>query len=120
MKKSLKINSQGDLEFNEENGDLKMIEGTEEIVQRVKISISINETEWPFNLNLGVPYIQLMKRKAPNEDFKSEIRAELNKDDRIVEIEEINIERDREKRILYINFRVRLENGELIEESVVI
>lgn len=115
---SILLNESGDIEFDE-NGMLKLVDETDEIVQRNKIALSINQGEWIFNTNLGVPWVKLMKDKFKDErDYEREIKIELDKDDDIEEIENIESEFDREKRILKIEFSGKLVNGDRFTEEV--
>lgn len=116
--KSLKLNQDGDIEFDEMH-NLKMVEGSEEVIQRNKIAISINEGEWIFNKLLGIPWIKMMKDKSKTDrDYEKEIRVVLKNDPDINEDTiEISTEYNGFDRELKINFSGRLVDGTKFESS---
>lgn len=65
--KSLKINEDWDLELDE-NGNLIMVEGEEELLQAACHAIFTFKGEDPFNINNGIPYFEeiLFKKKNKN------------------------------------------------------
>ena len=116
--KSLKVNDQGDIEFNNLH-NLKMVEGLEEVKQRNKLRIGTNQGEWFLNLRFGIPWLEMLRNQEPPSRFRAEIARVLNDDPAIDSIEEINIEFTRESRDLRIDFTA-IVDGEKIREEVVI
>ncbi len=115
---SVLLNEDGDIEFDN-NGMLKLIDGTDEILQRNKIALSINQGEWIFNTNLGIPWVEFMRDKFKDErDYEREIEIELDRDEDIEEIEDISSEFDRARRVLKIEFSGKLVNGDRFTEEV--
>ena len=116
--KSVLLNDNGDIEFDE-SGYLKMVEDTDEVLQRNKIALSINQGEWIFNINLGIPWIEYMRDKFKDVDeYVKEVETKLNTDEDIEEITNIDAEYDRGRRILTIEFEGRLINGDRFTEEV--
>ncbi|MCF8020857.1 MAG: hypothetical protein K9L62_15875 [Vallitaleaceae bacterium] len=116
--KSLYLNDDGDVEFDKMH-NLKMIEGAQEVIQRNKIAISINEGEWIFNKLLGIPWIKMMKDKTKTDrDYEKEVTDILKNDPDINEdTVEINTEYNSFDRELQINFSGRLIDGTVFESS---
>lgn len=116
--KSLYLNDDGDVEFDKMH-NLKMIEGAQEVIQRNKIAISINEGEWIFNKLLGIPWIKMMKDKTKTDrDYEKEVTDILKNDPDINEdTVEINTEYNSFDRELQINFSGRLIDGTAFESS---
>lgn len=116
--KSVYLDENGDVEFDV-NGNLKLINGVEEILQRNKIALSINEGEWIFNINLGIPWVKFMQDKNRDfEDYERELKLELDKDKDIDQIDDVTSSYDREKRLLKLKFSGTLVNGVRFSEEV--
>ena len=115
--KTLKLNSQGDLEFDNRHS-LKLVEDKEEVKQSLKIELSTNVGEWFLNLQFGVPWIEMLSGEPP-ERFRAEISKILNADPAVEEIKSVNVNLNRSQRYLEIGFQVKID-GELINERVVI
>ena len=116
--KTLKIDEQGDLEFDNTK-NLAMVDGTEEVRQRNKLRIGTNQGEWFLNLRFGIPWLKMLRDQEPPSRFRAEIARVLNDDPAIDSIEEINVEFSRENRNLRIEF-IAIVDGEKIREEVVI
>lgn len=116
--KTLKLIN-GDLVFNSRN-NLEMVKEKQEVVQRVKVELSVNKGEWIFNKLFGVPWIELMRDKEKGErDYEREVLKVLKEDKEVVnESIEINVNYDELERVMNIDFIAKLTNGDLIEEQV--
>lgn len=117
--KSLYINSFGDLEFDGLN-NLRMVEGTSEVRQRLWIAIMTNQGEWFLNSDFGVPWLELLGDKNNEEDIKQAILAELQKDDAVEEVANIQLNFDSQTRALTINFAGVFADGNSFNEEVVL
>lgn len=116
--KSLYLSDEGDVEFDEMH-NLKMIDGSEEVIQRNKIAISVNEGEWIFNKLLGIPWIEMMKDKSKTDrDYERQVKDILKSDPDINEDTiEISTEYNGFDRELKIDFSGRLVDGTKFESS---
>jgi hypothetical protein len=110
--KSLYLNRDGDVEFDEMH-NLKMVKDAQEVIQRNRVAISINEGEWIFNKLLGIPWIEMMKDKTKTEsDYENEVLEILKNDPDINENSlEISAEYDEFNRALEISFSGKLVDG---------
>ena len=116
--KTLLLNQEGDLEFGNQY-NLKMVEGVEEVNQRLDITISTNQGEWIFNTILGIPWIKIMNSKGRViERIENHVARVLRQDEDIAEIIDIGIDYDRAKRFVKIKFHALLENGERFSGEV--
>lgn len=116
--KSLYINNDGDIEFDELN-KFKVISGNSEVAQRNKIAISINQGEWIFDILLGIPWVEMMSDKTTTmADYEREIKQILESDEAIKKVEKINTEYTSGTRHLKIDFIAKLVDGTRIEEEV--
>jgi hypothetical protein len=116
--KSIYLNDSGDFEFDSMN-EVKMIEGIDEIKQRLKISLITEMKEWFLNLDFGVPWLKMLGEGDPPEEFRKEVLKVLNADPAVDKINSVKTEFDRANRSLEIDFIVKVgENA--IAESVVI
>ena len=110
--KSLYLNRDGDVEFDEMH-NLKMVKDAQEVIQRNRVAISIDEGEWIFNKLLGIPWIEMMKDKTKTEsDYENEVLEILKNDPDINENSlEISAEYDEFNRALEISFSGKLVDG---------
>ena len=116
--KSLYLNNDGDMEFDEMY-NLKMVDESEEVIQRNKIALSVNEGEWIFNKLLGIPWIKMMKDKSKTDrDYERQVKNILKNDPDINEDTiEISTEYNGFDRELKIDFSGKLVDGTKFESS---
>jgi hypothetical protein len=116
--KSLYLNNDGDMEFDEMY-NLKMVDESEEVIQRNKIALSVNEGEWIFNKLLGIPWIKMMKDKSKTDrDYERQVKDVLKNDPDIDEDTiEISTEYNGFDRELKIDFSGKLVDGTKFESS---
>jgi len=115
--KSLHLNDNGDIEFDN-LGNLKMVEGADEVRQRNKISLSTRKGEWFLNLNFGIPWLKLLGNKAKEDEIKQEIVKTLESDDAIGSINSIEINTDNATRDAVIDISGTLTTGDDFKQSV--
>jgi hypothetical protein len=109
---SLKLNPDtNDLVMDDLNG-LVMVEGSEEIAQRLRLSIITQAGEWFLNNELGIDWIRLLGKKAKKEEITNEIRRKLVEDPAVEKVDYITFE-DLGKRSAKITFGVHLTNNYL-------
>lgn len=113
--KSLKL-EKGDLKL--ESGNFQLVEGKEEVKQRLMIEIETNEGEWFLNTNFGLPWIEAMKNNDADR-LAREIRKVVSRDGAIESIESFESDYDPANRELRINF-VAIIAGEEVEFEEVI
>lgn len=116
MAKSLKLDNNGDLTFNSD-GHLEMVEGTDEIKQRIKLGLETNTQEWFLGLDYGISWVQNLGDTNLNE-LRYELIEFLTSDKDIVAINYLTFDIDRSNRALTVKFSVLLEQGETIEERL--
>lgn len=116
--KSIYLNDNGDFEFDSMN-EIKVIDGIDEIKQRLKISLKTEAKEWFLNINFGVPWLKMLGEGDSPEEFRKEVLKVLNSDPDVKKIDYVKTEFDRANRDLKIDFRVRV-GEETVAESVVI
>ena len=116
--KSLKLNNEGDLEFDTLHR-LKLVEDTDEVVQRLKLSIETEMKEWFLDTNFGIPWLPNLEKGAPKEEYRKEVLQVLNDDPAVTKVNSVNVTFDRGQRKLSIDFVAEI-GDEAITESVVI
>lgn len=95
-----------------------MIDGSEEIVQAVRIVLGTNLDEWFLDPDAGTDYDALLEKK-PNEDLiRDAVSAALDQVEQINSIEELDIQFDRISRHLTVRFVAIGLNGERVESEV--
>lgn len=107
----------GDLVFG--NGDFKLIKGEKEVAQCIAISIGTNLKEWFLNESFGTDF-NLLLGKSTKDEARAEVMRVIAQEDRVVEINNIDIIDDRSNRVRVILFNVKLTDGTILEDEVVI
>ncbi|MFP4017563.1 MAG: hypothetical protein ACLFUI_11085 [Halanaerobiales bacterium] len=116
--RSVYLNDNGDFEFNSMN-EVKMIDGIDEIKQRLKISLITEMKEWFLNLDFGVPWLKMLGEGDPPAEFRKEVLKVLNDEPAVDKVLSIKTHFDRGDRSLEIEFEVRIDDED-VTESVVI
>lgn len=116
--KTLKLNNNGDLEFDSRM-NLAVVDEINEVKQRIGISLKTNKGEWFLNILFGVPWIELLSNGEPPERFRKEVIKVLNNDQDVEEVLSVTTDFNIQDRKLTIDFEVKI-NDEVISESVVI
>lgn len=109
----------GDLVFDE-NGELVIIEGSEEVAQCAGLALGTNQGEWFLNPGMGIRFRAFLEKKQSEEEMREQIRQGLFQEPRIRTVESIAINIDRLKREITIHFTATAENGDVIEREVMI
>lgn len=105
----------GDLRF--ENGDFVMVEGTEEVVQCIAISLGTNLKEWFLNEECGLDFTKVLE-KSTDEEARAEVLRVLSQEERIATIENLEITNDFKARQRTIKYTVSLIDGATLSEEV--
>lgn len=113
--KSLKIEG-GDLVI--ENGELVMIEGEEEEAQCVERVLSTGQGEWFLNLLHGLDYTQIFAKPFDEDRARLAIIGAAHQEPRVESVEEIEFRFNRPDRHLDIYVRIKMFNGNEIEEVI--
>lgn len=105
---SLKLDQNGDLEFDELN-NFRMIEGKEELAQRLALGIKTRAGEWFLDTSLGIPWFKLLGDKDNEEMIKSEVRRVLMEDSAIKTVDDLTLIRTGDRSIT-IDFKCTLSD----------
>lgn len=116
--KTLYLNDTGDLELDGQNS-LRMVEGTDEKVQSIKLLLRTNAGEWFLNTTHGLAYCELLGQKPSDELVRSVFMDAFKQEPRIEEVINFESEYDRQQRHLNVRFRVRMD-GEVIDGQEVL
>jgi phage baseplate assembly protein W len=115
---SLKL-ADGDLVFDE-NGELIMIDGAEEVAQCAELALGTNQGEWFLNPKMGIIFRAFLDKKQSEEEMREQIRQGLFQEPRIKTVETIEFTIDRKNRTIEISFQATADTGESIDEAVTI
>lgn len=100
-----------DLQFRDET--LQLSTGPQEIRERVLTYLLLYRNEWPYDYRVGIDY--KTHRERPEAEYPL-IRRDLAQDlrgiDGVLSIGEIDIELNREQRIMNITVEIDVEGGE--------
>lgn len=102
-----------------ENGNLAMVDGKDEIIQSTERILTTNKNEFFLNIDLGLDYNQIQGKGKDKESIRFAILEALNQDDRVLEVEFVNIDIDRKVRELQVNFRYTTNEGIIEGREVV-
>ncbi len=104
----------GDLAL--ENGEFKLVDGIEEIVQSAKICTSTNKGEWFLDPEFGFDFFAVLGKNPTEGQIRGALLDAFSKESRIDTIEELTV--DREGRYLKIFYKAILIDGTSIESEV--
>jgi hypothetical protein len=107
----------GDIVFDD-NGDLVMVEGAEEVAQCCEIALGTNINEWFLNPDMGIKFSAFQGKDVSEEEMREQIRHGLFQEPRIKTVESIEFARNEKARTLLIQFVVTTNEGERIENEV--
>lgn len=89
-----------------ENGDLKLVNGQEELRQNIENRLSVNKNEWYLNIRLGLSYKDIRGKNIPDRQIKLAIRECCFQDKRVKAVDINSIERDDKNRKVYIDITI--------------
>ncbi|AKG05517.1 hypothetical protein AAV35_012645 [Salimicrobium jeotgali] len=110
--KTMEIES-GDLVMKD--GDITLIEGTQEIAQSLYIALATFKGEWYQDEELGVERSKLLG-KVTEPQVRSAVIESIGRETRVATIESLSIDTDPKDRKVYVSFKVRTIEGEVLEE----
>lgn len=93
--KTFKIHND-DLVFDEQN-NLVMVEGVDEVAQSIERTLTTNLNEWFLDIEFGLDYSAIIGKGKNIEDIRLSILDAIYQDERVsaVELEDIKISNDR-------------------------
>lgn len=109
----------GDLVFDGQN-NVRMVEGKDEEVQSIERVLTTNIYEWFLNINHGLNYSEVQGKGKSIESIRLAMIEAITQDERIVDIEYINVDIDRANRFLTVDFRCTTVTGNTIESEEVL
>lgn len=118
MKDLQLIENQNDLEII--NKDFQLTNDLSRYVsQKLRIRLSFFKGEWYLNINKGLPYYEEIFVKNPNLSYIEDlIILEINTCPGVEELLEFNLLYENINRELLIDFKAKLENGEILAISL--
>lgn len=116
--KTFKIEN-NDLVFDG-HGNLILVEGREEEIQSVERLLTTNTGEWFLNIEHGLAYSKIQGKNISDEQIKLAIMQALLQEERIAEVEHVEITRNDKNRTVKIDFRCRMRTGETLEGEEVL
>ncbi len=109
----LKIDSNSDLQFV--NGDLVLLDGADEVAQRISINLRTLKGECFMDPEIGVPYIQrIFKKNTSIELITSLFRNAILADPGVSELLTLSFDFAAATRTFTLNFSVRTTTDEVL------
>ncbi len=97
-----------------ENGDIKLVSGSEEIKQRIKLTLLTQTGEWLFDTFFGVPYLEEILVKDPDlTAIADRLRAIIAAVEGVTAILELDLSLNDTTRILLVEAQVDTREGEI-------
>lgn len=94
------------------DGDIVLIEGADEVAQRVTITLRMSLGEWFRNPAFGIPYFEDILRKNPkSQTVDAIIRTAILLVEGVLELLEFNFDFNTQLRKLTVDTSIRSENG---------
>jgi hypothetical protein len=101
------------------NGDLMIIDNAERIAQQILITLREWSGEWFLNTADGIPYLEYILVKNPNEDHIRQILSEAILDvDGVQSITSMDLTFSRVNRSLIVEYEAITDYGLITERSV--
>lgn len=102
------------------NGELLLVDGKEEICQCVERTLTTRKREFFLNLGHGLEYEEFMK-KQPNLDYiRQDIVEAVMQETRVKQVDSLNLDFDRQKRTLKVDFTFKTIDDEVLSGEVII
>ncbi len=108
----------GDLALNADGTDWRLATGRDAARQEIQTGISVFLGSWEYNTAEGLDYRGAFLIKGSLALARSECQAWLLRRTNVVEILSLTTDLNRETRELTMRFRVRLQNGQELSDSV--
>ena len=103
----------------DKNGDLSIVDGDEELVQSVSLTLQTRKGEFFLESEHGLVLDNLLGKVANATEAKEDIVEAISQETRIAAIESVIIADDRKQRTRSISLRLKKENGETLSVSEV-
>lgn len=101
-----------------QKNDLKVVDGTDQLEQRLKIKLLFFKGEWFLDTVEGLPFYEEILVKNPNfPNIDNLIKAAILEDPEVEEILEYRSNYDKTKRSYSITFKARSSHGEISVNS---
>lgn len=113
MRKAFEV-KYDDIVFDNLN-NIKFVHGNDEIRQSVERILTTNIREWFLNIGFGLDYDAISGKGKDDEGIKLALREAIFQDDRIMEIEFLELSVDRQTRELTVRITATIEDGEVLE-----
>lgn len=106
----------GDLVFT--GGELQMIEGAEELGQEIEIELQTNRGEFFLAPDDGLPFEAVLQKKPDPEAIRAAIADTLNRNDRVVSLDDVQAFFNAKNRSLDIKIRATGQEDVTISAEV--
>ena len=108
--RDLALDSSGDLVI--EAGDLKLLQGTDAIAQECRTALGLLTGEYPFNVELGTRWDQLLNSKtATDAQFGAEVKRVLGGVQGVLGVDNVSVQRNTVTRAATITATVTTDAG---------
>lgn len=108
--RDLALDSNGDLVI--EAGDFKLLQGTDAIAQECRTALGLLTGEYPFNVELGTRWDQLLNSKtATDAQFAAEVKRVLGGVQGVLGVDNVSVQRNTVTRAATITATVTTDAG---------
>jgi hypothetical protein len=108
--RDLALDSNGDLVI--EGGDFKLLQGTDAIAQECRTALGLLTGEYPFNVELGTRWDQLLNSKtATDAQFGAEVKRVLGGVQGVLGVDNVSVQRNTVTRAATITATVTTDAG---------
>ena len=109
----------GDLALNEDESDFVLLDGTEMVVQHLKIGAQIFRSGWRYDLRAGIPWLNEVLRKGAGEQVLRRVFYDYLIDtEGISDVKSISLRFDSVLRIMAVDFFATSELGDTISDTL--
>ena len=101
-----------------ENDDIvlnELVEGEQEEIQCIERILTTCTDEWFLNIDFGLDYTKIRGKDVSDEQIRVAITLAILQEERVKEIQDISIERDRQKRTITLSIIIKMKSGNIVK-----
>lgn len=103
-----------DISFDD-TGNIEMVEGKDAETQNLERLLTTNTGEWFLNILHGLEYDKIQGKNVTDEQIRHAFMKAIAQEPNAEEIEDIDIERNNQKRTVQITVECRMKSGNVVE-----
>lgn len=116
---SLQLDNDGDVTLDQTKSFI-LIDSTEELSQKIFITLSIRKSEWFLNTSFGVPWFVMFEEKYTDAEIISELETIILNIEDVETVDSVEIDRNRATRTATITIKATGNAEETVTVEVTV